>query len=727
MGGAATAEPTPRATPGGAVGEAPGPQLLGRSRNFVDRRYRRLFADPGARRRHGPRLVPRIDRQLWQLAAIELSLDLGLGRALRRLKEGSRYRRLGFPSWRDYVYERLGIEQRWSQYLIQLDRGCERVGELREALERGVISTWKALLLLRVMDGETPVEERQRWIARAARLSVRKLEREIKQEKERMGKGASGSTDERLQHPSETPPGRWLEFRVPARTAVLWPLAVETVRRLSNSNLPVSRCLEYMIAERLSASGWPEDRDQTAGDGEEGERVGSATPGAGKAEATTSALERLEAGCEAAAKGWQFLCWQRQALGLEPEVDPMIAGNPWELDRIVESLEGLRKEIRRLCGQLLEAMVALKGWRLLGFASAEHYARERLGLHPKQVERLIGFEQALGKYPSLARAYAAGQLSYLQTLLLLRVVHPSTVDLWVAWGRKKSCRAIERVVEQAQLVSFPGATPEMLATYARALRGTTSSAPGGGERRPVDAQGLNSTTSSAPGERREAGPDDSPVPHSDPDTSHLPLGIALPPDTFLGPPRIVGLDPRAATVGLDRFPAFQRLSARIRLFCPDELLPLVRAGLRSCTDAHGLPLPHWRALDLLIGGVLERLQDPDIKQLIAAFPILDRDGWHCRAPTCSQRAHLHPHHIWRQGDGGPDEPWNQITVCASHHLAQIHGIQRSVTVSGPTAGRRSFASTERTRSIEIRHGSLATRMTHREPPAGRSQSSIGSP
>jgi hypothetical protein len=494
-GAAATAGASPPAMPGGTACSAPGPQLLGRSRNFVDRRYRRLFADPGARRRHGPRLVPRIDRELWRLVAIELSLDLGLGRALRRLKEGSRYRRLGFSSWRDYVFERLGIEQRWSQYLIQLDRGCERVPELREALERGVISTWKALILLRVMDGETPVAERQRWIALAARLSVRKLEREIKQAKERMGKGAASATDERQQHPSETPPGRWLEFRVPARTAVLWPVAVETVRRLSNSRLPVYQCLEYMIAERLSATGWPEDLDQ---DREGEERVGSSPPGEEHAEATTSALERLETGCEVAAKGWQFLCWQRQALELESELDPMIAGNPWELDQIVESLEGLRKEIRRLCGQLLEAMVALKGWRLLGFASAEHYARERLGLHPKQVERLIGFEQALGKYPSLDRAYTAGQLSYLQTLLLLRVVHPATVDLWVEWAGKKSCRTIERVVEQAQLVSFPGATPEMLATYARALSGTTSSAHGGGETPPVDATGFNGTTSSAP-------------------------------------------------------------------------------------------------------------------------------------------------------------------------------------------------------------------------------------
>lgn len=27
----------------------------------------------------------------------------------------------------------------------------------------------------------------------------------------------------------------------------------------------------------------------------------------------------------------------------------------------------------------------------------------------------------------------------------------------------------------------------------------------------------------------------------------------------------------------------------------------------------------------------------------------------------------HPHHLWLQGQGGPDEPWNLIELCANHH------------------------------------------------------------
>jgi hypothetical protein len=28
---------------------------------------------------------------------------------------------------------------------------------------------------------------------------------------------------------------------------------------------------------------------------------------------------------------------------------------------------------------------------------------------------------------------------------------------------------------------------------------------------------------------------------------------------------------------------------------------------------------------------------------------------------------LAPHHTWRKGQGGPDEAWNLVTLCAAHH------------------------------------------------------------
>ena len=61
----------------------------------------------------------------------------------------------------------------------------------------------------------------------------------------------------------------------------------------------------------------------------------------------------------------------------------------------------------------------------------------------------------------------------------------------------------------------------------------------------------------------------------------------------------------------------------------------------------------------------------------AAF---ERDGWRCqfvrivveagetvpvRAMVCD--GELHPHHVWRQGQGGPDSIDNIVSLCAFHH------------------------------------------------------------
>lgn len=46
--------------------------------------------------------------------------------------------------------------------------------------------------------------------------------------------------------------------------------------------------------------------------------------------------------------------------------------------------------------------------------------------------------------------------------------------------------------------------------------------------------------------------------------------------------------------------------------------------------------------------------------------------------TCAVHRHrelvpLHVHHIFPQGEGGPDEEWNKITVCANGHYS-IHAL-----------------------------------------------------
>ena len=51
--------------------------------------------------------------------------------------------------------------------------------------------------------------------------------------------------------------------------------------------------------------------------------------------------------------------------------------------------------------------------------------------------------------------------------------------------------------------------------------------------------------------------------------------------------------------------------------------------------------------------------------------VLKRDKGFCQVPGCS-RAAAHVHHIIHRSQGGTDDPWNLVSLCAAHHLHGIH-------------------------------------------------------
>src|SRR5690349_15817862 len=78
--------------------------------------------------------------------------------------------------------------------------------------------------------------------------------------------------------------------------------------------------------------------------------------------------------------------------------------------------------------------------------------------------------------------------------------------------------------------------------------------------------------------------------------------------------------------------------------------------------------------------------------------IRERDNYRCKVPGCS-RAAVHAHHIIPRSQGGTDDEWNLVSLCASHHLNGIHGGRIRVTGRAPDklvwefGLRRSHAST----------------------------------
>jgi len=59
-----------------------------------------------------------------------------------------------------------------------------------------------------------------------------------------------------------------------------------------------------------------------------------------------------------------------------------------------------------------------------------------------------------------------------------------------------------------------------------------------------------------------------------------------------------------------------------------------------------------------------------------------RDNHLCQVPGCS-RASVHSHHIIPLSQGGTDDPWNLVSLCAAHHLLGIHGGRMRVSGTAP--------------------------------------------
>jgi hypothetical protein len=59
-----------------------------------------------------------------------------------------------------------------------------------------------------------------------------------------------------------------------------------------------------------------------------------------------------------------------------------------------------------------------------------------------------------------------------------------------------------------------------------------------------------------------------------------------------------------------------------------------------------------------------------------------RDRHRCQVPGCSRPA-AHAHHIKARSQGGSDDEWNLVSLCAAHHLHGIHGGRIRVTGRAP--------------------------------------------
>lgn len=116
-----------------------------------------------------------LDLEMRELVDSLDSIDVDLGKLLRRVVDLRIHRALGFSSFELYVQERLGISPAKARALVAVERRTKDSPELARAYGSGALSWVKALAILPV----TGDSHASAWIARAQEVTVRRLQDEV--------------------------------------------------------------------------------------------------------------------------------------------------------------------------------------------------------------------------------------------------------------------------------------------------------------------------------------------------------------------------------------------------------------------------------------------------------------------------------------------------------------------------------------------------------------------
>lgn len=113
------------------------------------------------------------------------------------------------------------------------------------------------------------------------------------------------------------------------------------------------------------------------------------------------------------------------------------------LDAWLRRLAGQDARCRSVIGRLAGVFLRRHGPERLGFARADDYARERLGLSGRELASLASVAGRLARLPLLAAAFRDGALSWAQVRLLAPVATPADEAEWLRIAAGRTARALE--------------------------------------------------------------------------------------------------------------------------------------------------------------------------------------------------------------------------------------------------------------------------------------------
>jgi hypothetical protein len=338
-------------------------------------------------------------------------LDLAIGEGLDALTKGDRLASLGYHL-DDYAREVLDLGERNALALAHLARELRTRPLLSDALRTGKVQLRAAQTVLAVATGD----EEARWVERAARLTVRELEVEV-----RRAGAAPADADE-----------DWLRFRAQLRPEEreLVDEGLDLAREVMPGASRLER-LEALSQEFLAAFPTDPDEDDAA------IREACQPIGAG------DAGDVREAALEAETERWAAL----PEVGAWPAPDVRFyeTATASGVDARLRELASLRARWDDLVGYCAHAIKRTRLHLRLGFADFRHYCEQRLGLPPRTVEQRAKLEERLWASPALREARRQ-KLSY-EKLRLLATLPEHEIGAWTPRAHALTCIALRRKLE----------------------------------------------------------------------------------------------------------------------------------------------------------------------------------------------------------------------------------------------------------------------------------------
>jgi hypothetical protein len=367
-----------------------------------------------------------LDQWLRRLARQEALGRCVLGRIASVFLARRSHHRLGFARLGDYARERLGISGRELQSVAHVTASLERLPKIRDAFERGEVSS----AALRILVDAASDSTEDHWLSLARARTVRALDALRKPTNETPSEQHSSDGDDDAAIDGE--PRARFRLSCPRRVSSSWRRAVELARRMSGEELTGWQAAEAIAAEGLSASDAHRSLPETAPSSPEPRRC----------------VDPDERRCAASCVDWSVLeeVIPEPVENLGRDLDDV---DEFELDARMRAVLRSSQRIDWQIGRPLRLFLDMRLHRMMGFESASGYLRERLGMSARKGRALMHLERQTARAPELAGAYRGGEVSWVRALAILPVISEAHAREWVERAKSVTVRRLVDEVEWA--------------------------------------------------------------------------------------------------------------------------------------------------------------------------------------------------------------------------------------------------------------------------------------